>query len=96
MGTGERERAVGEGCGESGRRGSEGGEIAGMKADDKVVGNDCPGAVADPIALHRSLEPAQNLDRPDCRSEQQRGLALEEPFEEALDGGKGSHVGGGV
>ena len=29
-------------------------------------------------------------------SEQPGGLALEEPFEEALDSGKGSHVGGGV
>jgi hypothetical protein len=37
-----------------------------------------------------------DLDGTDRRSEQPRGLALEEPFEEALDGGKGSHVGGGV
>ena len=37
-----------------------------------------------------------DLDGPDCRPEQPRRLALEEPFEEALDGGKGSHVGGGV
>jgi hypothetical protein len=37
-----------------------------------------------------------DLNGTDRRPEQPRGLALEEPFEKALDGGKGSHVGGGV
>jgi len=60
------------------------------------VGNDRAAPVADPLTLHRPLEPALHLDRSDRRPEQPRGLALEEPFEESLDGGKGSHVGGGV
>src|SRR3954447_18800459 len=58
--------------------------------------NDRPAALARSIAFHGPLEPALDLDRPDRGPEQPRGLALEEPFEKALDRGKGSHVGGGV
>ena len=46
--------------------------------------------------LHGPFEAALDLDRSDRGPEQPRGLALEQPFEEAFDGGKGSHVGAGV
>ena len=67
-----------------------------MQADDEPVGHHGPSPIARSIPLHRSLEPALDLNGTDRRPEQPRGLALEEPFEKALDGGKGSHVGGGV
>ena len=64
--------------------------------DVKPMRDDRADPVADPILLHRPLEPPLDLDGTDRRPEQPRRLALEEPFEKTLDGGKGSHVGGGV
>ena len=93
---GERQGAVRERRGERRRTRPEGGQVVRVDPDDKSVGHDRARAVAGPAPFHDSLQPALDLDRPDRRPEQPRGLALEKPFEKALDGGKGSHVGGGV
>jgi len=67
-----------------------------MQANREPMRDDGPDPVARTGLLHRPLEPALDLDGTDGRPEQPRGLALEKPFEKALDGGNGSHVGGGV
>ena len=96
MCSGEGEGAVGQPRREVGHCGPERREIVRLQADREAVRHDRSSAVAGQALFHGPLEPPLNLDRADRRSEQPRGLALEEPFEEVLDGGKGSHVGGGV
>jgi hypothetical protein len=96
MASREREGAVGQRCGQVRRPLPQAGQIVRLEADDEAVGHDDPRSVAGSIRLHRPFEAALDLDRPDRRPEEPRGLTLEEPFEEAFDGGKGSHVEGGV
>ena len=96
MAASEREAGIREGRGKLGRGGAEGSQVIGIQANGEPVRNDGPDPVAASPLLHRPFEPALDLDGTDGRPEQPRGLALEEPFEKALDGGKGSHVGGGV
>ena len=93
---GECERGVGKGRGELRCGGLEGAEVVRIEVDFEAMRDDRADSIADPTFLHRPLEPALDLDGTDGRPEQPRRLALEEPFEKTLDGGKGSHVGGGV
>jgi hypothetical protein len=50
-----------------------------------------PTAVAHSTGFHRPFDPSLDLQGPELGMEESGGLALEEPFEEPLDGGKGSH-----
>jgi hypothetical protein len=72
------------------------GEVVGGQPDDEAMRDDRSPAIADPVRLHRALDPSLDLDRTETRPEDPGGLALEQPLEKPLDGGKGSHVGGGV
>ena len=96
MGPGVGESRIGEARGQARCRGAERGEVVGGQPDDEAVRHDRPPAIADPVGLHRPLDPSLDLDRTETGPEDPGGLALEEPFEKPLDGGKGSHVGGGV
>jgi len=93
MATCEGERAVGEIRGEGRCGGSERGEVVGRQPDGEPMRHECPRAVANPGALHRTLEPDLDLDRANGRLEEPRCLALEQPLEEPLHGGQGSHSG---
>ena len=64
--------------------------------DDEPVRHDGPTDVVPPPGLHRALDPALDLDGLHVRAEQTGRRALEEPFEEPLDGGQGRHVGPGA
>ena len=96
MASREREGAVGKRSGKAGSGRSERRQIIPVEPHDEPMRDDRASSVTNPLALHGPLEPALDLDRSDRRPEQPCGLALEEPFEKTLDGGKGSHVGGGV
>ncbi len=93
---GERERGVREPGREPGLGRTKCSQIVRRKTHDDPVRNDGALPVADPVRLHGALDPALDLDRAEPGPEESGGLALEEPFEKPLDGGKGSHVGGGV
>jgi hypothetical protein len=96
MGACEGEGRIRELRGEPGLGGAEGTQVVGGQADDDPVRDDRAVAVTDPVRLHGALETPLDLDRSKPGPEKSCGLALEEPFEKPLDGGKGSHVGGGV
>jgi len=96
VGTGEGERAVRQVRRQSGRHRPQRLEVVRGQPDGEAVRDDRPLAVANAVRLHRPLEAPLHLDGPQPSSEEPGGLALEEPLEEPLDGGKGSHVGGGV
>jgi hypothetical protein len=93
---GERQGAIGEDGRELWLRGQQGRDVVRVQTDNQPVRHHGSPTLADARVLHRPFEPAQHDDRPDPRPEQSSRLAFEEPFQESLDRGEGSHVGGGV
>ena len=94
MGTGERERCVGE----APRQGlwtaalaGDIGQVGGVESDAVAGRHDRAIAVGRPGALHGALDTALELDRLQVGSEQPSGGALEDAFEEPFDVGKHGH-----
>ena len=67
------------------------GEVVRVEVDDEAVRAPACDPRRKPLGLHRPLDPALELDGLQARSEQPRGRALEEAFEEPLDGGQRRH-----
>ena len=87
----ERQGLVGQTRGEIGGVPGEGHEIVGVEMDDEPVWRQrTVGAVA-PTRLHGSLDAALDLDGLHMRAEEACRRALEEAFEEPLEGGQGRH-----
>ena len=62
-----------------------------MEMDDEPVRDERPVGGRQALALHRTLDPALELDGLQARPEEAGGRALEEAFEEPLDGGEWRH-----
>ena len=88
---GERQRAVGELGGEGAGHVAELGQVGRVEVDDEAVRDERPVRGRQALRLHRAFDPALELDRLDARAEEASRRALEESFEEPLDGGERRH-----
>ena len=91
MGARERQRAVGEFSRERPLMSPKPGEIVRVEVDDEPVRDECPVRGRQPFRLHRALDPPLELDRLESGPEEPSRRALEESFEEPLDGGERRH-----
>ena len=66
-------------------------EVGGVEVDDEPVRHERPVRCRQPLRLHRALDATLQLDRLESGPEQPSGRALEETFEEPLDGGQRRH-----
>ena len=71
-------------------------EVGRVEVDRVPVGDADPVAARPPLALHRPLDPALDLDRLETGPEEAGRRALEEALEEALEPGERSHGRAGV
>ncbi len=92
MTTGEGKGGIGQvGC-EAGMNSAKRLQVGRGEVNRVTVRDECSLAIAVSRRLHRPLEPALELDRLEPGPEQASGLALEDAFEEPLQGGHwGAH-----
>ena len=70
---------------------AEGVQVGGRQPDEVAVRHDDPVGGTQPPALHRTLHAVLELDGLQPGTEEARGRPLEDPFEEPLQGGEGTH-----
>ena len=91
VGASEHQGAIGQLRGEGRTELAERGHVTGVQMDGVAVRNEGTVARGEALRLHRALDPSLELDRLEPRPEDPRRRALEEAFEEPLEGGQGGH-----
>ena len=91
VGAGEHESGIGELARERVLHFGEPLEVVRVQADDEAVRHEGPIGRGQPFGLHRPLDPALQLHGLHPGAEQTSRRALEEAFEEPLDGGQRRH-----
>ena len=91
VGAGEDQGAVGQLRGEGRTELAERGHVSGVQMDGVAVRNEGTVARGEAFRLHRTLDPSLELDRLEPGPEDPRRGALEEAFEEPLEGGQRGH-----
>ena len=91
VGAGEHQGAVGQLRGKGRTELAECGHVIGVEMDGVAVRNEGTVARGEALRLHRALDPSLELDRLEPGPEDPRRGALEEAFEEPLEGGQRGH-----